>query len=67
MYDHKEYRTGTGKQRLIYGGHVFLALIASFLVVGGTYGTVVQIKASYDAGQLSKVFSCADNSNTIGV
>jgi hypothetical protein len=67
MYDHKEYRTGTGEQRLIYGGHVFLALIASFLVVGGTYGTVVQIKASYDAGQLSKVFSCADNSNTIGV
>jgi hypothetical protein len=35
--------------------------------VGGTYGTVVQIKASYDAGQLSKVFSCADNSNTVGV
>lgn len=42
-------------------------LIAAFLVVGGTYGTVVQIKASYDAGQLSKVFGCADNSNTVGV
>ncbi|KAE9371649.1 hypothetical protein N431DRAFT_441621 [Stipitochalara longipes BDJ] len=67
MYDHKEYRTGSGKQKLIYFAHVSLALIASFLVVGGTYGTVVQIKASYDAGQLSKVFSCADNSNTVGV
>jgi hypothetical protein len=67
MYDRKEYKTGIGKQKSIYGGHVFLALNANFLVVGGTYGTVVQIKASYDAGQLSKVFSCADNSNTVGV
>jgi hypothetical protein len=66
MYDHKEYRTGTGKQKFIYARHVFLALIASFLV-GGTYGTVIRIKASYDAGQLSKVFSYADNSNTVGV
>jgi hypothetical protein len=65
MHNYKYYRTGTEMQKLGSAGHMLLAFIAGFLVVGGTYGTVV--KASYDAGQLSKVFSCADNSNTVGV
>lgn len=64
MHDHKQYRVGTSKEKLIYGAHVLLAVVAMFLTVGGTYGTIVSI---IDAGTLSGVFSCADNSNTVGV
>ena len=36
MHDHKHYRTGTMGQKMYYAGHVSLALIAAFMVVGGT-------------------------------
>ncbi|KAH8656574.1 transmembrane amino acid transporter protein-domain-containing protein [Tricladium varicosporioides] len=67
MYDFKHYRNGTVNQKMQYGAHILLALIAAFLCVGGTYGTIVSINDSYKAGKLDKVFSCADNSNTVGV
>jgi len=67
MSDFKHYRVGTLTEKLKYGANMLIAALALFLVVGGTYGTVSQIHASYEAGQLGGVFSCVDNSNTIGV
>ncbi|KAH8646831.1 amino acid transporter [Xylariales sp. PMI_506] len=65
MRDFKDYRSGTGVQRVKYAFNVLVVLIAAFMVVGGTYGTVNSIKESYASGSLSKAFSCADNSNTV--
>ena len=40
----------------------FLILSGGFIIVGGTYATVLSIQASYDKGTVSGVFSCVDNS-----
>lgn len=36
MYDFKHFRTGSAKEKSIYGFHALVILIGSFLVVGGT-------------------------------
>jgi hypothetical protein len=36
MHDFKHYRTGTMGQKMQYGGHALLALIAAFITVAGT-------------------------------
>ena len=36
MHDHKHYRSGTMSQKIFYGLHVLLVLVAAFHVVGGT-------------------------------
>lgn len=43
---------------------VFLVLAGCFLLVGATYGSVVQIVDAYNSGEVSSAFSCADNSNS---
>ncbi|KAJ5469022.1 hypothetical protein N7475_006774 [Penicillium sp. IBT 31633x] len=40
----------------------FLLITGAFIVVGGTYATVLSIQASYDEGEVGSVFSCGDNS-----
>lgn len=40
----------------------FLLLSGMFIIIGGTYSTVLSIKQSYDEGEVGSVFSCADNS-----
>lgn len=42
----------------------FLVLAGSFLLVGATYGSIVQIINAYKTGEVSSAFSCADNSNS---
>lgn len=37
-----------------------------FLMIGGTYGSIVGIMDSYKAEGGSSAFSCADNSNSAG-
>ncbi|TVY36777.1 N amino acid transport system protein [Lachnellula occidentalis] len=64
MYDHKEYRSGPLSQKVVYGAHILLAALGTFMCIGGTYGAIVSIKNSYVPGSC---FSCADNSNTVGV
>ncbi|KAF2163463.1 hypothetical protein M409DRAFT_68409 [Zasmidium cellare ATCC 36951] len=43
---------------------VFMIATGVFIMVAGTYATVLSIKQSYDDGSIGGVFSCADNSNT---
>lgn len=38
--------------------------VGSFLMVAGTYGSVVNIMAAYSSSGGSAAFSCADNSNS---
>ncbi|KAJ5279059.1 hypothetical protein N7478_004431 [Penicillium angulare] len=40
----------------------FMIITGAFIIVGGTYATVLSIQAAYDDGDISGVFSCADNS-----
>ncbi|KAK7431950.1 hypothetical protein QQZ08_001569 [Neonectria magnoliae] len=65
MYDFKSYRTGSGREKALYGLHIFIVLIGLFMVVGGTYGVAVSIKQAFTSGLIGEVFSCADNSGTI--
>ncbi|KAL4925234.1 transmembrane amino acid transporter protein-domain-containing protein [Aspergillus undulatus] len=39
-----------------------MILIGALIMVGGTYATVISIQASYAKGEVSSVFSCANNS-----
>lgn len=41
---------------------LLMILLGVFIVIGGTYGTVLDIKKSYDEGRVSGLFSCTDNS-----
>lgn len=41
---------------------LLMILLGVFIVIGGTYGTVIDIKKSYDEGRVSGLFSCTDNS-----
>lgn len=43
---------------------VFVILVGTFLMVGGTYGSVVAIIDSYNESGGSAAFACADNSNS---
>ncbi|OAP58967.1 hypothetical protein AYL99_06264 [Fonsecaea erecta] len=65
LYDNKSFLTGTIFQRSAYVAHVVLVLIGGLMLVGGTYGTVVQIKDAYAAGIIGSAFSCADNSGSV--
>lgn len=44
---------------------VFVILVGSFLMVAGTYGSVVGIAKSYSEAGGSAAWSCADNSNSV--
>lgn len=43
---------------------VFVILSGTFLMVSGTYGSIVTIMNSYNASGGSAAWSCADNSNS---
>ncbi|EEU38442.1 uncharacterized protein NECHADRAFT_55362 [Fusarium vanettenii 77-13-4] len=45
--------------------NVTLIVSGTFLMIGGTYGSVVGIVDSYKADGGSKAWSCADNSNSV--
>jgi hypothetical protein len=44
---------------------VFVIGSGTFLMMGGTYGSVVDIIDSYKASGGSAAWSCADNSNSV--
>ncbi|QSZ29121.1 hypothetical protein DSL72_003631 [Monilinia vaccinii-corymbosi] len=44
---------------------IFVIIIGSFLMVAGTYGSIVGIIDSYNTSGGSRAFSCADNSNSV--
>lgn len=43
----------------------FVIVAGSFLMVSGTYGSVVGIIGDYSASGGSSAWSCADNSNSV--
>lgn len=43
---------------------VFVIASGTFLMIGGTYGSIVGIMKSYEADGGSGAFSCADNSGS---
>ncbi|KAE8135091.1 transmembrane amino acid transporter protein-domain-containing protein [Aspergillus pseudotamarii] len=57
----KAYRNGW-KEVMVLTLACFMILTGALIIVGGTYATVLVIKASYDEGRVSGVFSCADSS-----
>lgn len=43
---------------------VFVIVSGTFLLIGGTYGSIVGIMDSYKANGGTKPWTCADNSNS---
>ncbi|KAL2211410.1 neutral amino acid permease [Sarocladium strictum] len=65
FHDYRHWVKGSAKQKCIFGLHIFIVLVGSFLSVGGTYSTVKQIIDAYATGIIGSAFSCADNSNSV--
>ncbi|CAH0019939.1 unnamed protein product, partial [Clonostachys rhizophaga] len=53
------------KWRLMVCWSVFMVVVGSFLMIAGTYGSIVGIIDSFKASGGSKAWSCADNSNSV--
>ncbi|PWY90831.1 hypothetical protein BO70DRAFT_425772 [Aspergillus heteromorphus CBS 117.55] len=66
VYSHGHYwGAGVGvMRRLVFGLHVLMIGLGVFMMVGGTYGVLVQIMEAYSSGEVDGVFSCADNSGS---
>lgn len=54
----------TVKWRLLVGWSVLVIVLGFFLMISGTYGSVLSIIASSKAASGSSAWSCADNSNS---
>ncbi|KEF62009.1 uncharacterized protein A1O9_03581 [Exophiala aquamarina CBS 119918] len=54
----------TAKWYAMVAWSVFVIVSGFFLMIGGTYGSVIDIKNSYAANGGSSPWSCADNSNS---
>lgn len=52
------------KWKLMVGWSVFVIVIGTFLMIGGTYGSIVEIRAAYVESGGSAAWTCADNSNS---
>ncbi|KAL6362268.1 hypothetical protein LRP88_04346 [Fusarium phalaenopsidis] len=67
LYDNwakgKEQRQVRWMLMVIWAGFVLVA--GTFMMVSGTYGSIVSIIASLNADGASRPFSCADNSNSV--
>ncbi|KAH6684582.1 transmembrane amino acid transporter protein-domain-containing protein [Halenospora varia] len=77
IHDHGAWRKGeveregeseklgkVGRMATYWFHWVFFVLLGCFLMVAGTYATVVLIIDAYKAGTIGSAFSCADNSNS---
>ncbi|KAF5561179.1 neutral amino acid permease [Fusarium napiforme] len=66
LYDNwaKGKRDPNMKWYLMVAFSIFVIVSGTFLMIGGTYGSIVGIIDSYKASGGSAAFSCADNSNS---
>ncbi|RJE21007.1 hypothetical protein PHISCL_06653 [Aspergillus sclerotialis] len=66
LYDNwkKGRERPTVKWVLLSSWSAFVVLLGTFLMIGGTYGSIVNIVASSKATSGASAWSCADNSNT---
>lgn len=66
LYDNwskgRDYRTT--KWMLMVGWCAFIIVAGTFLMIGGTYGSIVTIIDSYKKSGGSAAWSCADNSSS---
>lgn len=69
LYDHWKEGMVKGSRlrwQLMVCWSVFVIVIGTFLMIAGTYGSIVGIIDSYKAEGGSAAWSCADNSNSVG-
>ena len=66
LYDNwrvgKEQKTLAWK--LMVAWSVFVIVSGTFLMIGGTYGSIVEIKSAYEKSGGAAAWTCADNSNS---
>lgn len=65
LYDNWGTATRTKKWYFMAGFSMFVIVSGTFLMVAGTYGSVVGIIDTYNSSGGSAAFSCADNSNSV--
>ena len=54
IHDHKDWARGGLVKRIVFGLHVLMIALGSFLLVGGTYGVVEEIKVAYATGLIGE-------------
>jgi amino acid transporter len=66
LYDNwsRDKRERTLRWRLMVAWSVFVVLAGTFLMIAGTYGSIVAIMDSYNKNGGRGAWSCADNSNS---
>lgn len=64
LYDNWNRKDGRRSPRWMFmvGWCFFIIIAGTFLMIGGTYGSVVSIIKSYEKSGGSAAWSCADNS-----
>ena len=65
LYDNWNGKARTPRWWLMVGFSVFVVLSGTFLMIAGTYGSVVDIINTYKESGGSAAWSCADNSNSV--
>ncbi|KAJ5280177.1 hypothetical protein N7478_005549 [Penicillium angulare] len=68
MWFYDNWNQGTAKRSPLWivmvGWCCFVVVAGTFLMIGGTYGSIVSIIEDYKISQGSAAWSCADNSNS---
>lgn len=65
LYDNWKTPERNTKWVLMSGWSVFVIVVGTFIMVAGTYGSVVGIIEAFEASGGSAAWSCADNSNSV--
>jgi hypothetical protein len=52
LHDHGHYRKGSLTQKVKFLLHIGMVLLGLFVLVGATYGVIIQIKAAYADGTI---------------
>ncbi|KAL1793804.1 hypothetical protein ACET3X_007225 [Alternaria dauci] len=66
LYDNWHRSNRDWKWKAMVAWSVFVIVSGTFLLIGGTYGSIVGIIDSYNKDGGTKPWSCADNSNSSG-
>ncbi|KAF4969162.1 hypothetical protein FSARC_3538 [Fusarium sarcochroum] len=64
LYDNYKRGNRNAHWYMMVAFSAFVIVSGTFLMIGGTYGSIVSIMDSYKADGGSSAFSCADNSNS---
>jgi amino acid transporter len=66
LYDNWGRSNRDWKWKAMVAWSVFVIVSGTFLLIGGTYGSIVGIMDSYQKNGGTKPWTCADNSNSSG-